>query len=109
MDDQSRIFAKNLNRLIAESGKSQKEVANDLGFHPSTFNTWCKGKLTPRVGRIQRIADYFHVPKSALTDDQPDNVPLLLIADSEVEIIKAFRACSEERKESILLLLGLNK
>lgn len=109
MDEQAKIFAKNLNRFIAESGKTQKEVAKELGFNPTTFNTWCVGKILPRVGRIQRIADYFHVPKSALTDEQPESIPILLITDFEVEIINAYRASSKERQESILLLLGLQK
>lgn len=71
--EQRRIFAKNLNRLIEQSGKLQSEVAKDLGFYPTTFNTWCKGKIIPSMGKIQAIADYFHVGKTELLEEQPTN------------------------------------
>ena len=45
---QKRIFAKNLNFYISKSNKQQNEVAKDLGFPPTTFNTWCVGKVMPK-------------------------------------------------------------
>ena len=38
-EEQKRIFSKNLNYYISLSGKQQKEVAKDLGFQVTTFNT----------------------------------------------------------------------
>lgn len=70
-EEQKRIFAKNLNYYITKSGKQQKEVAEDLGFSYTTFNTWCKGKILPKAGKIQAIADYFRVLTTQLTDDHP--------------------------------------
>ena len=46
-EEQRKIFAKNLNHYIYLNGKQQKEVAKDLGFSPTTFNTWCMGKIMP--------------------------------------------------------------
>ena len=68
-EEQKKIFAKNLNRYIYLSGKQQKEVAKDLGYSPTTFNTWCVGKIIPSAGKIQKIADYFHIGKSDLLDE----------------------------------------
>lgn len=70
-EEQKRIFAKNLNYYITKSGKQQKEVAEELGFSYTTFNTWCKGKILPKAGKIQAIADYFRVLTTQLTDDHP--------------------------------------
>lgn len=70
--DQKRIFAQNLNRLLSESGKSQKEVANDLGVSPQTFNTWCQAIALPRMGKVQKLADYFKVGKTDLIDEKND-------------------------------------
>lgn len=67
--DQRKIFSKNLNNMLHASGKSQKEVANAIGVLPTTFNTWCKGIALPRMGKVQLLADYFHVSKSALIDE----------------------------------------
>lgn len=69
-EEQKKIFSKNLNYYINKSGKQQKEVAKDLGIIPSTFNTWCVGKILPRTGKIQSIADYFKIGKSDLLDDK---------------------------------------
>lgn len=69
-EEQKRIFTKNINHYISLSGKQQKEVAKELGYSPTTFNTWCVGKIIPSAGKIQRIADYFKIGKSDLLDDK---------------------------------------
>jgi transcriptional regulator with XRE-family HTH domain len=63
MDETKRIFSINLNRLIHESGKQQREVAEEMGFKPTTVNTWCKGGSFPTTGKLQIIADYFGIGK----------------------------------------------
>lgn len=74
-NEQKRIFANNLNHYININGKQQNEVAKAIGEKPSTFNMWCKGNSMPSVGKIQKIADYFGVGKSALIDEHPINNP----------------------------------
>ena len=69
-EEQRKIFSKNLNFYISNSGKQQKEVAADLGISPTTFNTWCVGKIMPRMGKVQAIADYFGIGKTDLIDDK---------------------------------------
>ena len=69
-DEQKKIFSKSLNFYIAQSGKQQKEVAKDLEISVTTFNTWCVGKIMPRMGKVQKIADYFNIGKSDLLDDK---------------------------------------
>ena len=66
MDETKRIFSINLNRLIHESGKQQREVAEEMGFKPTTVNTWCKGGSFPTTGKLQIIADYFGIGKEDL-------------------------------------------
>ena len=69
-EEQRKIFPKNINYYIFNSGKQQKEIAKDLEFSPTTFNTWCVGKIMPRSGKVQAIADYFGIDKTDLTDDK---------------------------------------
>lgn len=69
-EEQKRIFSKNINYYISQSGKQQKEIAKDLGYSPTTFNTWCVGKIIPSAGKVQKIADYFGIGKSDLLDDK---------------------------------------
>lgn len=74
--EQRKIFSKNLTALLNKYGKSQKEVAEAISVSPQTFNTWCQGIALPRMGKIQKLADYFMIDKTALIDektDQPDD------------------------------------
>lgn len=71
-DEQKRIFAKNLNKYMLLNKKQQIDVAKDLGINPTTLNMWCKGKALPNVGKIQKLADYFRIGKSDLTDEKEE-------------------------------------
>lgn len=73
--EQRRVFARNLNRQLSLSGKTQKEVAEAIGVLPSTFNTWCTGAAIPRMGKVQLLADYFGIKKSELIDDKEPDTP----------------------------------
>ncbi len=74
--DFNALFAKNLNKYLAISNKSQKEVADAIGVSPQTFNTWCQAIALPRMGKVQKLADYFHIGKSDLIDE-PNNTNTL--------------------------------
>lgn len=71
--DQKKIFAKNLNQLLAKTNKTQKEVADAIDVSPQTFNTWCQGIALPRMGKVQKLSDYFNVSKSELLDEKVDS------------------------------------
>lgn len=69
-DVQKKIFTKNLNSYIEQRGKTQLEIAKSIGVSPQTFNTWCKGIAIPRMGKVQALADYFHINKSDLIEEK---------------------------------------
>ena len=73
--DQKRIFSKNLNYFLSQNNKTQKEVADAISVSPQTFNTWCQGIALPRMGKVQKLADYFHIEKSDLIDEQKEEIP----------------------------------
>lgn len=68
---QKEIFSHNLNRYILNSGKTQREIADSIDVSPQTFNTWCQGIAIPRMGKVQKLADYFHINKSDLIEEFP--------------------------------------
>lgn len=72
-DIQKVIFSQNLSRLIERSHKSQKEVAIDIGTSPQNLNNWVKGISLPRMGMVQKLADYFNVSKSDLIDEYKES------------------------------------
>ncbi len=72
-EEQKKIFAKNLNKYLSLLNKTQKEVADAIDVSPQTFNTWCQGIALPRMGKVQRLADYFGIGKTDLIDEKsPD-------------------------------------
>lgn len=65
-----RIFAKNLTAQIDRSGITQLDLANKMGVAASTVSSWCSGDKMPRMDKIEWMAEFFHVPKSALIEVQ---------------------------------------
>lgn len=69
-EEQKRIFAKNLNKYISLNNKQQVDVAKDLNINTTTLNMWCNGKSMPGTGKIRKLADYFRIGMSDLTDEK---------------------------------------
>jgi len=65
-----KVFSQNLQRYIAESGKTQKELSDIIGVSAPTFNEWVSGKKFPRIDKIQKLADYFGILKSDLIEEK---------------------------------------
>ena len=97
-DEQKRIFSKNLCKYSENSQKQQKEIADALGVNTSTFNMWCKGNSMPNVGKIQKLADYFGIGKSDLTDLKESREPDKEYADITLKI-----ALYDERFKKIII------
>lgn len=65
-----KVFAQNLQRYIAETGRTQKDIADVIGVSAPTLNEWVTGKKFPRIDKIQRLADYFGILKSDLIEEK---------------------------------------
>lgn len=77
------VFVENLTRLMRERGIDQSAIASSLGLTASTVSDWVNGKKYPRVDSMQRLADFFGVPMSALTIQQsPDRDRIHEISES---------------------------
>ncbi len=98
--EQKKIFSANITSLLNERRLSQREVAHSIGVSAQTFNTWCRGVAIPRMDKIQKLADYFHIDKSSLIDP-PDtsNSPLHHLTASERSLIDHFRQLNDEGQE----------
>lgn len=99
--DQKRVFSSNLNRLLASSGKTQREVAETIKVLPSTFNTWCQGVALPRMGKVQLLADYFGVTKSALIDEATTTPSPADLTAREQEHIRKYRAIDDDGRQLV--------
>lgn len=107
-DKQKEIFSRNLNSYIDASGKTQLEIAKSINVSPQTFNTWVKGIAIPRMGKVQALADYFHINKSDLIEEKNASVKPTTIAahftgdeytEEELEEIKKFAEFVKARRK----------
>ena len=64
------VFSNNLRRLMAEQGVDRNKICKDLGVAYTTFNDWYHGVKYPRIDKIELMANYFGVAKSALIEEQ---------------------------------------
>lgn len=61
-----KIFSANLNRILSERNIKQAELSRATDIPASTITGYVKGTSLPIPGNVQKIADYFGVPKSTL-------------------------------------------
>lgn len=59
-------------KLMAENGLSAYKVSLATGISQSTLSDWKSGNYTPKVDKLQKIADFFGVPLEYLTTGKWD-------------------------------------
>ena len=62
-------ISENIKKLRECYGISQKELAAIANVTDKAVSTWETGNNKPRMGAIQKIADYFHIKKSDIIED----------------------------------------
>ena len=97
------VFSKNLNRCIKRSDKTQRELANAIGVHPSTICDWLQERTYPRMDKVQLIAEFFGISKSELVEE--NYVAKDTVSKKEQEIIDLFHKIPEEKRESVLSII----
>ena len=107
-EEYGKIISKNLKRLAYNSGKMQVEIAKELGINKATLGAWLNGTRIPKMDKIDMLADYFGVTRNEIMLPY-GMVPIESFTAFERNIILAYRNASPERKDSVLLLLGLKE
>lgn len=67
-----KLFSSRLSNLMSERNINQREIAQIVGVSESTVGKWLLLKAIPRMGVIQKLADYFNVGKSYFLEDESD-------------------------------------
>ena len=66
-------IAENIKRIRLEHGLSQAELGKIAGVSDKAVSTWELGIKVPRMGAVEKLANYFGIAKSAIVDDvQPE-------------------------------------
>lgn len=96
-----QIMSRNLLRLMAQKGKTRVDVASETGIKYSTLCDWINCNKYPRIDNIERLANYFGVKKSALTEE-----PVTELGDGyddkDRRLIDWFRSLPPEKQKAIL-------
>lgn len=66
-------LSENIKILRESHGLTQMQLGQIAGVSDKAVSTWEKGEKKPRMGAVQRMADYFNISKSALLfgDEEP--------------------------------------
>ena len=64
-------IAENIKRIRLEHGISQSELGKIAGVSDKAVSTWELGLKTPRMGAVEKMANYLGITKSAIVDDAP--------------------------------------
>ena len=62
------VFQHNLKRLLDQKQSTQKDLARYMRVSPVTVNDWIRGRKLPRMDKVDRLCEYFNVPRSTLME-----------------------------------------
>lgn len=72
-------IAENIKRIRMEHGLSQAELGKIAGVSDKAVSTWELGIKVPRMGAVEKMANYFGITKSAIVDDVQPEAPTIPI------------------------------
>ncbi len=109
----SESTARNISKLRRLSGMTQDDFARIADVSRGAVAQWEGGRAEPKLGNIQRLSDYFHVPKAwIIEDDGMDGVRMVAgilvkeasseIDEREAALIGLYRAMSEDGRAALL-------
>lgn len=109
-------IGENIKNLRLQHGLSQEELANIAGVSDGAVSSWEQNKSVPRMGAIQKMADYFGVQKSAIIEhvgantDTPAVRPAksrLTLNVDETKLISDYRNLSGNNRQAIDMMIAL--
>lgn len=109
----SDTTGKNIARLRMLSGMTQDDFARVAGVSRSAVAQWERGSAEPRMGAIQRLSDYFHIPKAwVIEDGGMDGVQMVAgvfvksasdgLSEDESTLLDLYRSMSEDGRAALL-------
>ena len=94
MVENREVMARNIKHYMEKMGVNATEVCRALGIKQNTFSDWLHAKTYPRIDKIELMARYFGVSKSALVEDQ-GNVKEFILSNDEKIVIRTMRSDQE--------------
>lgn len=101
------LFSKRLTEIMEKHNINQVELSKVLNVSESTVGKWLLMKAMPRMGVIQKLADYFNVGKSYFLEESldyhedPEVAALAEEARTNPDIRILFSAAKDISKENM--------
>lgn len=93
-------IANNIRVLRESHGLTQVEFGRIAGVSDKAVSTWENGTAEPRMGAIQKIADYYGIKKSEIIEDE---TPINASADRrKAEFVKVFDRLTSEQQQLVI-------
>lgn len=104
----------NFERIIKGKGITAYRVAKETGITTATLTSWKQGKYTPKMDKLQKIADYLGVTLGELTAEWEAATPAEIaafeknaatpypITDQERKLLEVFHKLSADQQEEVL-------
>lgn len=94
IDDTKIIFSKNLKHYMQLYNLSQTDISQITGVSQQSVSNWLNCKLMPRMGVIEKLANYFKIKKSDLLEDRSEK-------NNKANIILKFNTLLKEKGYTI--------
>lgn len=91
-----------------ERGMTQRQLGEIAGVSGMAVSQWENGRAVPRMGAIQRMSDYFRVPKSRIMGDSVEyfavdlSEPPDALSPDERELLALYRSMDADGREMAL-------
>lgn len=92
----------NLRTLRAESGVTQKQLADAVGVSQQSINKYENHNIEPDVETLIRIADFFHISVDHLIGHA---MPSTELSVAETRLLAQYRRLSKKQRECVNLIL----
>lgn len=106
---------KRIEYLIEKHGISKAKLAKETGVSTGNMGDWKRGKSTPSVSALIRIATFFHVSLDWLAtgevhpsyQENTQSVQGWILTDEEKELVELFRKVEKEKQIEITGMIKL--
>lgn len=87
---ENNIIGEQISNLRNQKKITQEDLAIKLGYSKQTISNWETGLKTPRMGAIQKLADFFNVDKSFIIDGISDDMKKEMTIDEALDSVMSY-------------------
>lgn len=108
-EENNNEIGENIYRLRVAAELSQSQLAERLGLTRSAISQYESGRIKPRMGTVEKLANVFSVPKTDIIGPapgtgQPADDAAMALADDEKALVDLYRRCTDQNKHAIMVV-----